>query len=249
MTTIIKGIRLPNLRNDEHLGFHYEVKRILEKYMPEAVDIPPAMATAYYVAVEDQDKSYKIVQKSSYTELIADADAVCDGDITGIQKVLGAAQSDFDPEVVKAAKRVKISMDAFGDIRVKGYTAEMTDITNLMQMFRGDLSADVTLLGLDRWVDKLEADHATFSRLFNERQDEQAEKDSLNRLRTCRKTTDAAYQAIKNRINAGIEFNGEDKYRAFVGDLNASIDYYNNVMAQRKGRNAAKKDESPALSF
>ena len=243
MATIIKGIRLPNLRNDEHLGFHYDAKRIVEKHTPEAVDITPNMATAYYVAVEDQDRSYKIVQKSSYTEQIAEADAVCDSDITGILKVLRAAQSDFDPEVVKAAKRVKISMDAFGDIRVKGYTAEMTDITNLMQMFRGDLSADVTLLGLDRWVDKLEADHATFSQLFNERQDEQTEKDSLNRLRTCRKTTDAAYQAIKNRINAGIEFNGEDKYRAFVGDLNTSIDYYNNVMAQRKGRNAAKKDE------
>ncbi len=237
----IKWIDPSRLKNDEHLGFHYEVQKILAKYPAASIDLSDIMIGNYGKAINDEDLSYKIVPKSAYTDQITAADSVSDNNITGILTALRTLQKHFDPEVIKAANRVKIYMDAFGDIRRKPYVAQTTDITNLVQEFRGKLSADITLLSLDRWVDKLEADNNSFMDLFDQRHDEQAEKDSLNRFRDCRKATDSAYSAIVKRINAGIEFNGEEKYRVFVNDINTTITYYSNILAQRQGQSASNE--------
>jgi hypothetical protein len=53
--------------------------------------------------------------------------------------------------------------------------------------------------------------------------------------------TDKAYHAIANRINALIIIDGPDNYAVFVDKINAFIDKYNNIIAQRTGRAKAKK--------
>ncbi|MDR2908036.1 MAG: hypothetical protein LBU91_08630, partial [Bacteroidales bacterium] len=58
--------------------------------------------------------------------------------------------------------------------------------------------------------------------------------------------TDKAYMALRNRINAGITFNGEAKYRDFVLNLNAHIDRYNSALARR--RSSGTKEETEEMA-
>lgn len=52
---------------------------------------------------------------------------------------------------------------------------------------------------------------------------------------------DTAYETITKRINALVIVNGPEAYEAFINELNQRIEKYNDIMAQRQGRN--KKDE------
>ena len=134
-----------------------------------------------------------------------------------------------------------ITYNAFGNIRTKSYVAQKTDVINLLQELNGKHKTDIDLLGLQGWVLRIEDANNAFMAVFDARQDEQAQKDALASLCKCRTETDEAYRAIVDRVNAAIVFNGAEKYRDLVIDLNVSIDYYNNIMAQRRGRAAAKK--------
>jgi len=239
----IKSIDYKTLRNDEHLGFMTEVRNTLAKQRASAIDVPDELVALLNQAINNEDLSYKIVTKSSLTEEISRLDAVSDSLIVGFTTMLRAFNIHYDLEFQAASNRVLIVYKAFGDIRNKSYVAQTTDTVNFLQELNGKLQPDIALLGLEGWVTRIEEANNAFLATYNARQGEQAEKDALTRLRECRNETDEAYRAIVNRVNAGIVFNGEDKYKDFVIALNVSIDYYNNIMAQRRGRNKAKKEK------
>ena len=239
----IKSIYTDRQRNDEHLGFMTETGRILAKYPPASIDVTEPLLTGFNEAVSNEDISYKIVQKSSLTEKIAALDAVSDSIIVGFATYVRSLTSHYDILAQEAAKRIMIQYNAYGNIRKKSYVAQTTDITNLLQDFNGKLRPDIVLLQLEGWVTRIENANNAFLEAFNDRHTEKAEKDALTGLKQCRIVSDERFAAIRDRVNAGIVFNGEEKYKELVIDLNVSIDYYNNLMAQRKGRAAAKKEK------
>ena len=228
------------LHNNEHYEFINEVIRTITAHTPEAIDIAalfPRLQASYLI----EDDSYKIVVKSAYTRTIGEIDVARDGDVTNFKVNIRALQSHFLPAVREAAYRIMVELDAYGNITTKGYDAETADITNIIQALRGKLAADVATTGLGDWVDQIERTNLEFIEAVGGRYEEQSDKNSLVRLRAARLDTDASYRAIVNRINAGIEYNGADRYEAFVADLNARVKHYNNIIAIRKGRNAAEK--------
>ena len=239
----IKSIDIYSQRNEEHLGFMSETLGIFKKYTPAAIDVPTPFFIRFNKAVEGEDVSYKIVVKSAYTLELSKRDAIADSALGGFSTNFRAFLTHYDPIFQAAAYRIKVDYDAFGDIRKKSYVAQATDTINLLQVLNGKLADDIALLNLDGWVTRIEETHNSFMEVYNERHDEKAEKDALARLRDCRIETDEAYRAIIDRVNAGIIFNGEDKYKQFVIDINVSIDYYNNIMATRRGRAAAEKEK------
>jgi hypothetical protein len=242
----IKSISTHNQRNDEHLGFMTAIRTTLAKYSPTSIDLTNVLVAQFGDKVNNEDVSYKIVAKSSLTEEISKLDSASDSILVGFTTQIRAFMTHYDPAFQAAANRIMIVYNAFGDIRNKSYVAQTTDVVNFLQELKGKLNSDVVLLGLQGWVTRIEQANNEFMTVFNARQNEQASKNALTRLRTCRKETDEAYRAIVNRVNAGIAFNGETKYKTFVLDINTTIDYYNNLMAQRRGRAAAKKNTSDA---
>ena len=239
----IKSIHLAHQHNSEHLGFGSEILGKLKKYVPVAIDVPILMLIGFEQAINAEDESYKILAKSAFTEELSKRDALSDSTLVGFATHTRAFLTHYDPEFQAAANRIMVEYNAYGNIRRKNYMAQATDTINLLQALNGKYQADIALLGLDGWVVRIEETHNSFMELFNERQDEQAEKNALARLRDCRIATDGAYRAIVDRVNAGIVFNGETKYKNLVVDLNVSIDYYNNIMATRKGRAAAEREK------
>ena len=243
---IIK-IELARLHNNEHYEFINEVIRTITDHTPEAIDIA-ALFPRLQASFITEDESYKIVVKSAYTRMLNEIDVVRDSNFINFKGTVRTLQNHFQPAVREAAYRIMIELDAYGDITKKGYDAETADITNIIQSLRGKLAADVATTGLGDWVDQIEQINLEFTEAVGGRYEEQSDKNSLVRLRTARLATDADYRAIVNRINAGIVYNGADRYEAFVSDLNARVKHYNNIIAIRKGRAAAEKakNDTPA---
>ena len=231
----IKSIDLTRLHNAEHFQFCYEMNELIVKYTPTAIDAQ-TLYPAFEQAVTDEDQSFKIVQKSALSKEIELADKKRDTTFAGLRAQVKAQVKHFDADAAAAAYRLQVLFDAYGDIARKSLDQETADITNLVQDLNGKHKADVETIGFTSWVEQLDTENQSFDALMKQRFDEYAEKTAITRLRTARGATDDAYRAIVTRVNAGIVFNGEEKYRSFVLDLNVRIDRYNNVMAQRKGK-------------
>ena len=189
------------------------------------------------------DEAYKLTIKSAITRTLSKLDGVRDNDFSVLKGNVILLLKHFNTAIADAAYRVKIEIDSFGNGVQKNYNAETAAITNLIQVLRGKLAADVATLGLTECVDRLDASNIAFAEAFDERLEEQGEKNTLARMRDARLNTDGAYRAIVNRVNAAIEYNGPHEYAAFVNDINTRIKYYNDLIAHRKGVAAAKKEK------
>ena len=240
---------MASLQNAEHLEFNIGVKRDIDQHIAGnplgqfARDIEP-LFTVYKKSINGEDDAYKLIAKSAVTRLLGQLDVVRDGDWSGISGNINLLVKHFNKEIADAAYRVKVEFDGFGNIARKSYDAETTDITNVIQSLRGKLAADVAILGLTEWVDRLEASNLAFIEAAEERYEEKVDKNALGQMRTARLATDGDYRSIVERINAGIIYNGPQQYEAFVNDINVRIKHYNDIIARRKGVNAAKKDKN-----
>lgn len=190
---------------------------------------------AFENALNDEDASFKIVSKSVLTQEIEDADKKRDVTFSGIRDQIKALQKHFDAEIAVAASRLQILFGAYGNLSRKSFDQETADIYNLLQDLNGKHKTDVETIGFARWIEQLDAENKAFDTLMKLRFDENAEKSALTRLRVARVATDDAYKAIVERVNAGIVFIGEDKYKNFVTDINIRVDRFNHTIAQRKG--------------
>ena len=244
----IFGIDTHKLHNAEHFEFINVVIRVITMFIEGnplgqvARDIT-MLFNILKASFVIEDDAFKLIMKSSLTRLIGELDIVRDNDITNFTVNVRALQSHFQQAVRDAAYRVMVELKGFGEINRKGYDAETAYITNLVQSLRGKLADDVATLGLTEWVEQIDRSNIAFAEAAFDRSKEQTEKNSLARMRDARLTTDSNYRPIVNRINAAIEYNGPQEYEAFVAEINTQIKHYNDIIARRKGVNAAKKKD------
>jgi hypothetical protein len=195
----------------------------------------------FLVCFLNEDNALKKIAKSALTEEIENSDHQRDHTFRGlVESNTTALTHHYDPNVTAAAKRIKVPLDAYGNLAAMPLNEETSAICNLLQELTGKYAADVQTAGLSGWVNRLVECNNTLDALVKERNAENAEKAHLS-LKTCRVETDKAYHAIANRINALIIIEGPDNYAVFVDKMNAFIDKYNNIIAQRTGRAKAKK--------
>jgi hypothetical protein len=252
MEEILK-LKSENLRNEEFFEKSTEVVDMLEVsdaphddddeeyYDAETLGVGD-LFVLYKVKHSELDSGLEVIRKSSLTADLAASDAVRDKTFRGINDIVKGYLKHFDEEMSKAARRVKIVIEHYGNLSKEGYTQETASFRNLLQDFKGDYAADISLLGLNDWVAKLEADNLAFAALMNERYTEAVRKSEI-RVREVRKEVTAIYRKMIKRIEALRLINGDAKYAAFVRDLNVRTAYYNDIVNKRKGRNAKKRKQ------
>lgn len=231
----INGLNLHNLQNGEHYEFMNETNKLIQRFTAEAIDAE-ALYPAFEAAFADEDRSFQIIQKSDKTRTVESADKTRDITLSGFNAQVKASLNHYEAASAEAAYRLKVLVDGYGNLQSMSYDKQTAGIVNLLQELQGKYAADVQLLNLTGYVARIEADNTAFINIMQERYTEQSEKAALTRLRTARLATDAAYNAIRNRINAGIIFNGDGKYEAFVLEMNTRVARFKNAVAQRKGR-------------
>lgn len=237
-----KRLKTGNLRNEEWFQFFTEFKAIVEQYYPGTLNIE-ALFAVFVVLYADVDEAMEVIRKSATTEQIVEADNNRDVVFRGLSDAVKSAVSHFDPVKSEAARRLQIVLDQYGNVARKSYDAETASIHNLVQEMNGARAADIALLGLGDWITRLDADNQTFEALKNIRYSEEEGKPAF-RVNELRKKIDRNYRDTLDRIDASILLNGEAQYAAFVNAHNIRVDHYSNIIAQRKGWNAKKKDET-----
>lgn len=233
-----------SLRNEEHIKFHNDVHGLITQYTPALLGIEAKMI-AYVDAIGIVNKALNPVRASDVTEEVSDADFDRDGTHRGFVGTIRSAQKHFDPNVAKAAGRIYRVLEAAGDVGSKPYDQETAAIDKLIEELEGNYAVDVATVGVASWVQGLKAKNQAFDTLLNQRYAENKAKFYFE-MQAARKQTDTAYRAIVKRIHALIEVNGEANYADFVTELNQRIESRMQVLAIRKGRNAADTDTDDA---
>ena len=245
----INSINLPRYRNSEHLAFMSEIREKFQKYDLLEVDILSEMYGNFIEATKTEDESFSMIIASDFTKQLGELDIKRDLSFTGFLEQLRCYLNYGEDLEIEMAHRIMIEYnDLKGDIRKKSYPVQSTDTLIFIDALRSKLQEEIETLSLAKWQNRIEQDNVKFMNLYNDRQRQEAEKDSLQRLKDSRIESDKTYAAIVKRINAGIIFNGEEKYKTLVLDLNVSIDYYNHTLAIRKGRAKAKKEKEEEIN-
>ena len=235
-------IALASLHNEEHFQFQTEFKDSVTKAGAETLQISDAFAIFLLIYAQELE-ALQVIRKSSTTEQLANADTDRDVIFRGLVDAIKSALNHFDAEKRAAAARLIIVFEQYGNIARKSYDDETAAITKLVGESRNSYAADVEILGITDWFSELDARNQAFDGLMKNRYSEDAEKTGL-RMKQVRKEVDAAYRTIANRLDALMLINGTNGFETFVNELNSRVDKYNNILAQRKGRNA-KGNEGP----
>lgn len=236
----IMNVKSEKLRNEEHFQFQSEFKELVERFTPVTLGIETAFA-AYLPLYANEAEALDVIRKSAVTDEIANADHLRDTTFRGMCDTVKGATNHFTPTKREAAERIQIAIDHFGNINTKPYDEQTASIKTLLADLNTAYSEDVTTLRLEEWITELQANNDAFEALMNERYSDDAGKTQL-KMKEVRKEVDAAYHTITTRIDALAVVNGPETYTPFVNELNTRIEKYNNMLAQRKGRNA-KSDE------
>ena len=158
-----------------------------------------AKYATYFPLIEDEEEALNFVRKSSYSELLSQADIVRDNTIDGMDDAIKSGLKHFDSAVREASRRLKILRDTTGDIAKKAYSKESGDIVKLLADLNGPYAADVKTAKIDDWVIELDANQKEFVKTQNHRYDELGEKTRL-RMKQVRVEVDGAYRTMVEKL-------------------------------------------------
>ena len=237
----IKTIRNSYLRNNEHFQFNTEFRDLVVAETAEKLKITTPFDN-YIICYNNEDVALQKITKSATTEQIDAADKLRDPTFRGMVDTNRAAINHYEELVRAAAKRIQVVFDTYGNVAALPLNEETSAIYNLLQELSTNYSADMRTVGISGWASTLGVQNAEFDALVKSRNDERAGKTEL-KMKETRAETDNAYNAIVTLVNALIVVEGAENYETFVRKLNSYIEQYNTAVAQRYGRNKAKKEK------
>ena len=102
-----------------------------------------------------------------------------------------------DADMVAAAKRLSVMTRRYAGIQKESFDRETADILGFLADLKdAKYTADVTKLGLDPVVTKLEAVNTEFRKIYKERRESEVEKTHLPPSGKVRPETDALYERV-----------------------------------------------------
>ena len=230
------------LRNEEWFQFYTEFKTLVQSCDPTVLGID-ALFSVFLTLYADADEALEIIRKSATTAQLADSDTTRDGTFRGFIDAIKSALNHFDPAKREAAQRLQVVTNTYGNLARKAYDEQTASVYNFLQEMTGKYASDVALLNLTDWVAQLDANNKAFDALMQNRYTEGSEKTNL-RLQPIRLETDRNYRDTLDRLDALMLINGDASYASFVNELNTRTVRFENILAQRKGRAAAKKNKT-----
>lgn len=245
-TVKINKIYAYDLRNDAHFQFHTEFRNLVQSEGADNLKIT-AQFEAWLPLYEKEDTALKKITKSAITAQIQEADKARDDIYLGMVETNTAALRHFSEEVRSAAARLKIVFDTYGDVARKPLNEQTSAVYNILQELKGKYAPDTVSVGIGSWVSELEVRNNAFADLMRERFDETASRSDIV-LKEARAEVDAAYFAIRERINALVVVEGVSAYENFIRTLNAVIAKYALLTKSRGGRGSKQNQQQQEAS-
>jgi hypothetical protein len=226
--------RYTELRNEAHVEYNETVDGLVIKHNPQALGILPQYDD-YKVALKVEVDSLDLIRKSEYTGEIEAQDRVRDGVFRGFSDAVKSALNHFDADKRKAAEKISLVLDHYGNIAAKAFDQETAAIDDLLRELNDNHIAETQLLSLNDWLTQLDSENQRFKALMSERYAKTAQRPST-RMKTARNETDKALRALLDMVEALATVNGTANYEAFINELNAVSERYKNQLAQASGR-------------
>ncbi|MDR2928102.1 MAG: DUF6261 family protein [Cytophagaceae bacterium] len=241
-----KKITLHNLRNDGHFQFIEFVITLIRGVGAALLRIEKQFNVLAALHAQE-DEAYRKIIKSALTAHIDKADSDRDDVFRSLANAIRSGLTHFNPLKREAATRLKIVLDAYGDVTQKSNIDEIAAVRNLLQELSLKHAACVATLELGEWIIELGRRNSIVETLLEERADEGNTRTKLV-LKEVRLEVDEAYRTLVELIDslcivAHATENAADiaMYDNFISRLNQRIDLLNNSIAQRRGHADAKK--------
>ncbi|MDR2679397.1 MAG: DUF6261 family protein [Tannerella sp.] len=187
-------------------------------------------------------KTFQSPAKNPVTADKEEAESYRDNRYSAFVAFVRNASYDSNAEMSAAAESIMDVINNVGNPTTIGDSKETAELYNLVARL-SPLEHQINLIGANARLQELENANREFERLQNEWYKAGAKKISGNVTRI-RQQLAPIYKSIIYRINALIEINGDAQYKAFVDAHNKMIEYYRNILAQRKGRRKAAKENA-----
>ncbi|MDR2882323.1 MAG: DUF6261 family protein [Alistipes sp.] len=243
----IKNIDLTRSRNHEHFQFIQFVLELAEETGAAALKVEKPLA-ALAAAHAREDEALKKIVKSALTAEINDADAARDAIFRGLVNTVKADLTHFGEAHRKAATRLEIVLDTYGNAAAMSHMEETSAIYNLLVELTTRHTEDCETLGLMQWIAELDKRNVAVEKLLAGRANEGAERTQLV-LKAVRAEVDDAYRALAEAVDALAKVDSltggaaAALYADFTRRLNERIDMVNDALAIRRGMAAAEKAE------
>ena len=266
----VNAIALTDLNNDESLHHHKAEYAVM---VAAAVPELQTALTQYAQAIDEEDASIARLIREDKTVLVETKDHERDNAMSGTLHQMKSFEFHWDPDKVLAAKRLLNIYDTFRKSIRSNYKKESEGIDNMLQQMCGTTSgniagntpgtgggmgggmtgggsstlpyiADVTLLGLAPWLDKVKQTNDEFKAIFSARESDRTQVELMKEVKDTRRKADGIFRNIINMLNFLVMTNGIAQYETLIAHINVVIKDWNDTLARRKA--AAKKKKENA---
>jgi len=227
----IEKAHTSRMRNETHFQFHTEFRDLVIRHGAAALKIKPQF-DAYLLLYEREDLALKKIIKSALTAQIHEADKARDDIYKGLVGTNTSALRHFSESVRSAAAQLKIVLDTYGNAARMSIIDETSTIYNLLQDLQGKYAAEVATVGLEQWVEELQARNEALEALVKSRFDEAAARTDIV-LKEARSDSDVGQCEICDRIDALVIVEGQAAYEAFIKALNVVVIKFNSIKHHR----------------
>jgi hypothetical protein len=231
---MITAIDLVKLRNAEFLQFVATYSDIVAVNDPAALNVSAPHA-AFKLKTDEMSELFKRERSSIFTQALVLLDERRDNAITGFAALVNGNCYHIDVETKQAARLLNESLNLYGvGIARLNLQAETSTISGIVHDWENqpELSAAITRLGLSDWVAELKTANQLFDQKYLERTREYGAANP-NTLKSKREETVVAYYELRKYIDANSVVNSAPAYEKLIGELNALINQYNELLNTR----------------
>lgn len=226
--------------------FHLGIQARIKKETADKLEITEEIVR-YDNGIARMDRALECLSKSAFTAKMNVADGKRDKIIRILQSQVASPEVYPDVEDQEACMHLNILLESYKDIANAAQEKETGMCRNLIQDFRSDaFKADVTKLGLDKWVTRLEEANEEFDAMVKNRISENQTK-VTGGVAEPRKQTELAYEDIVAKVNALVRVYGEAKYADFIDYVNARIAYFKTILSHKGIKQPSNPPNNPDI--
>ena len=196
-TVVINKPGLRKYDNPLHVQFHSETYDIVHAVDPTKLGMPDDVMPEWRGNIDTEISNNRDAQADANTALMMEKDEERDRLVLFIIASVRNALLLSDADMVAAAKRLSVLTRRYAGIQKESFDRETADILGFLADLKdAKYTADVTKLGLDPVVTKLEAVNTEFRKIYKERREAEVEKTHLPPSGKVRPETDALYERV-----------------------------------------------------